>query len=78
MELRIADYLDYLLYNNRKRDFDTETIKKLRGVKLEETPVGSESESYQEACEDTREALESQRYEETGYQLASGDSWNST
>ena len=67
---RTADYLDYLLYNNMNRGFDTELIKKLRGVKLVEKPVGSDSESYQEACEDTREALESQRYENEGYRLA--------
>lgn len=78
MNIRIADYLDYLLYNNRFRDFDTELIKELRGACGVKTPVKTSEDpennaGYEEACESFRDNQETQRYESESYRLASGD-----
>ena len=75
MDPRIADYLDYLLYNNRKRNFDTELIKKLRGAcGVEEKKPDVPHDHDQDFIEECREQDRQERaYEERGYQLAQGE-----
>lgn len=75
MNPRISDYLDYLLYNNMKRGFDTEIIKKLRGAcgteEKKPDPEHDHDVDFREEC--AQEDRMERAYEERGYELASGD-----
>lgn len=72
---QIADYLDYLEYNNMKRGFDTELIKKLRGAcGIEEKKaeaIHDHDVDFREEC--AQEDRIERAYEEQGYQLAQGE-----
>lgn len=72
---RIADYEDYLCFNNKDRDKDTFLIEKIRGESKGEVLPNNEdpewNESYEEACLDARDQLAEQRserdYQESWY-----------